>query len=247
MNQVGGSRGNVGEFDPREMARELTSVGCRAWLDVDRMGTGELLFETLAGAILDSKLAILCVSDEYAQSKNCKRELKYIIDKVEIPYIVVITGEKRSNWQRSALGLLTADTLYIDTTGDDKQTARESFKKIRITVAKALGVNTLKGRASVANANTANAIQEAAENGDAESQYRIGLKFALNHDVANAFEWCLKSATQGYVLAQVMLGDMYCSGDLLEVDLAVAMEWFSKAAVQGNDYAGKRLQTLKAD
>ena len=48
-------------------------------------------------------------------------------------------------------------------------------------------------------------------------------------DNKKAIEWWEKSAEQGYVQAQVMMGSVYLGGVRAEKDLAKADKWFNKA------------------
>jgi len=118
---------SVGACDPREVARYLTSNGYVSWLDADRLGSGEPLFANLVDAIRPSKLAIICVSDDYVVSANCAREVKFVI-KNNIPYIVVVVGsQQKSQWSNSEIGFLVGDSVYIETQGP-KDTSPEQRK-----------------------------------------------------------------------------------------------------------------------
>lgn len=58
---------------------------------------------------------------------------------------------------------------------------------------------------------------EAAAQGDAEAQYRLGLLYAAGDgvpkDVVQAIRWLRKAVDQGYVEAQRKLSEMYRAGD----------------------------------
>ena len=77
----------------------------------------------------------------------------------------------------------------------------------------------------------------AAENGDAEAQYNVGVCYSngygVEQDASKAVEWYKKSAEQGYVYAQYNLGICYFSGKGLEKDYDKAFEMMEKAADQG--------------
>ncbi|KAJ3070524.1 hypothetical protein HDU99_002659 [Rhizoclosmatium hyalinum] len=78
------------------------------------------------------------------------------------------------------------------------------------------------------------ALIEAAENGDAESQFRLGVKYDSSFDNieqndTEAFEWYFKAAQAGLAKAQNNLGAMYYKkGNYTE-----AAKWYQKAADQG--------------
>lgn len=93
---------------------------------------------------------------------------------------------------------------------------------------------------------------KAAEQGDAEAQYRLGCMFYegeaddIELDSEKAFAWFLKAAEQGHAQAQFYLGEMYALGEVDDVDskdasAASACAWYSKAAAQGHTAAQRCL------
>jgi TPR repeat protein len=74
----------------------------------------------------------------------------------------------------------------------------------------------------------------AAQQGNAEAQYRVGVEFNRVKRYQDAVLWLTKAATQGHVLAQTALGNMYLTGDQIPKDYAQALMWNTKAAEQGN-------------
>ena len=81
-------------------------------------------------------------------------------------------------------------------------------------------------------------LVEAAEQGDAEAQYKLGLCYDLakgvTEDDSKAVEWYTKAAEQGHVEAQYKLGLCYHYGDGVTQEMAKAIEWYTKAAEQGH-------------
>ncbi len=77
-----------------------------------------------------------------------------------------------------------------------------------------------------------------ADQGDAEAQFRLGLKYAAGEgealDNAQAAQWYLKAASQSHALAQFNLGMMYAQGQGMPRDDAKAVVWFQRAADQGD-------------
>ncbi|KAJ3295411.1 hypothetical protein HDU79_009244 [Rhizoclosmatium sp. JEL0117] len=119
-----------GPCDPRELARKLTASGYRTWLDVDRIKSGTPIFENLVDAIKPAKLAVICVSNEYAASENCMREF-WFLRELKIPYVLVAVGSDThetdgQKWHQSAVGFLSADKHCIDT----KRFSSEVYAKI---------------------------------------------------------------------------------------------------------------------
>ena len=74
---------------------------------------------------------------------------------------------------------------------------------------------------------------KAAEQGDAEAQYHLALKYAngegVEPDHAKGFEWMRKSAEQGDPAAQFSLYLSYERGLFVKRDQAQAAQWFEKA------------------
>jgi hypothetical protein len=91
--------------------------------------------------------------------------------------------------------------------------------------------------------------RKAAEQGNAEAQYNIGLcnyngyfnGRVMYEDVPTAVKWWKKAAAQGHELAQYMLGVCYTNGYIIGKDTRLAREYFRKAAAQGNIKAKKEL------
>lgn len=81
-------------------------------------------------------------------------------------------------------------------------------------------------------------IGSLAEQGDAEAQYLLGMKYDLGEDVveddAEALKWYLKSAGQGRADAQHRLGLMYELGLQVAKSDTEAAKWYQLAAEQGH-------------
>jgi CheY-like chemotaxis protein len=88
---------------------------------------------------------------------------------------------------------------------------------------------------------------EAAKNGDAESQFRLGIAyengFGVPRSDAEAVKWYLKSAEQGNVEAQSTMGLNYQFGMGVKKDVNEARQWYQKAAAQGDEAAIEQLET----
>jgi len=86
-------------------------------------------------------------------------------------------------------------------------------------------------------------LQHSANQGDANSQYRMGLLYTSNppQDYAEAAKWFRKSAKQGNRDAQYMLGISYYVGRGIGRDDVLARNWFQRAAEQGHPRAQYQL------
>lgn len=88
-------------------------------------------------------------------------------------------------------------------------------------------------------------IPKKAEQGNAEAQYQLGLRYLdgkdIQKDEVKAFEWFKKAAEQGHSKAQCALGYCYNKGQGIQKDEKKGVEWYSKSAEQGYDNAQKNL------
>jgi hypothetical protein len=87
-----------------------------------------------------------------------------------------------------------------------------------------------------------------AEQGDAESQFKLGSMYSrgkgVPQDYGEAVRWYRKSAEQGYAKAEYNLGSMYRDGKGVPQDYAEAERWCRKAAEQGDARAEEGLGFL---
>jgi len=81
-------------------------------------------------------------------------------------------------------------------------------------------------------------LEVAAEQGDMEAQFNLGLMYydgegtEVNYE--KALYWWEKAAEQGDVRAQFNVGSMYYDGEGTEVNYKKALYWYEKAAEQGD-------------
>ena len=80
-------------------------------------------------------------------------------------------------------------------------------------------------------------VRLAADQGDAEAQFNLGIAYANGQgvlkDEAEAVRWFRLAAEQGDAMAQFNLGIMYANGQGVLKDDAEAVKWFRLAAEQG--------------
>lgn len=77
------------------------------------------------------------------------------------------------------------------------------------------------------------AIQVAADKGDARAQYALGNHYEKIQSDVKAAEYWRKSAEQGYAPAQTALGSAYGRAVGVPMDISNAVAWYRKAAGQG--------------
>lgn len=83
------------------------------------------------------------------------------------------------------------------------------------------------------------AVMAAAEEGDADAQYKLGWMYSLGTDAPKDHEksaqWYGRAAEQGHSGAQVLLGINYEVGGLgVPQDYSKALYWYRRAAEQGD-------------
>jgi Protein kinase domain/Sel1 repeat len=91
-------------------------------------------------------------------------------------------------------------------------------------------------------ATSLDAYRKAAEHGDAEAQFRLGLMYlrgqGVQADKSVGFDWVHKAAAQGHAAAQNRLGNAYEDGAIgVHPNLVSASDWYARAAAQGNGFA----------
>lgn len=86
----------------------------------------------------------------------------------------------------------------------------------------------------------------AAEQGDAENQFNLGMQYLELNDYKQAIYWYKKAAEQNHLHAQVIIGCFYYMGEGVSKDWEEAAKWFKMAADQGNDEAMKKYRELRA-
>ena len=80
-------------------------------------------------------------------------------------------------------------------------------------------------------------LRKAAEQGDADAQFNLGLMYDIGkgvpQDYQEAVKWYRMAAEQGYADAQYFLGLSYATGEGVPENDAEAVKWYRKAAEQG--------------
>lgn len=102
---------------------------------------------------------------------------------------------------------------------------------------------------------TLETTQAAAEQGDPEAQFALGLKFSAAGGVTTNFDramfWYRKAADQSHALAQFNLGMMFARGQGLPKDDTAAVMWIRRSAEAGDAGAqfnlGSRYQRCSMD
>ena len=106
-------------------------------------------------------------------------------------------------------------------------------------VIRTLGVCVLLMFSNIAWAEGVDELWQMAQQGDAKAQAKLASLYLLGRegvekDETKAAEWMEKSANQGLVDAQVVMGAMYDRGVGVVADREKATQWYEKAAAQGH-------------
>lgn len=80
---------------------------------------------------------------------------------------------------------------------------------------------------------------DAAEKGDAEKAYMVGIGYyyawyGASKDYVKARQWLIKAAEGGHAYAPVKLGEIYRYGRGVPADPVEALKWYRKSAEKGN-------------
>jgi TPR repeat protein len=91
---------------------------------------------------------------------------------------------------------------------------------------------------------------QAANGGDPDAQYELGLRYVsgqgVEEDHVKALAWYKKAASGGNVQAMTNIGVIYQTGDGVEKNQSEAVKWFRQAADRGDQGALKALQVILA-
>ncbi|XP_071115734.1 uncharacterized protein [Haliotis cracherodii] len=93
------------------LQRHLSSAGYSCWLDVGQMGGGDKLFEKIDRGIRAATVVLCCVTDNYASSPNCNREvnLAVTLGKPIIPLLL-----EKCTWPPAgSMGPIFSEYLFI--------------------------------------------------------------------------------------------------------------------------------------
>ena len=56
----------------------LLAHGFQVWMDVDQMSDRDNIFDSMAAAVEQASVVVVCISQEYVQSENCRMECQYV-------------------------------------------------------------------------------------------------------------------------------------------------------------------------
>ena len=92
-----------------EVKNRLQASGYRVWMDLEQMGGSTL--ETMAKAVEDSSVVLICVSERYKESPNCHSEAEYAYQlRKDIIPLMMQRKYRGDGW----LGMLVGTKLWFD-------------------------------------------------------------------------------------------------------------------------------------
>ncbi|KAK7503510.1 hypothetical protein BaRGS_00005049 [Batillaria attramentaria] len=97
--------GAVGYGDPRDIKDYLETKGIKCWIDVERVGLHGL-FEDIGEGLVNAKVVLVCVSDQYAASNNCVVEFRFVANTLKLPVVLAVVGSG-CKWRATEVGALS--------------------------------------------------------------------------------------------------------------------------------------------
>ena len=92
-----------------EVKNRLQASGYSVWMDLEQMGGSTL--EAMAKAVENSSVVLVCVSQKYKESPNCRSEAEYAYQlRKDIIPLMMQRNYKADGW----LGMLVGTKLWID-------------------------------------------------------------------------------------------------------------------------------------
>lgn len=108
-----------------KMNNELKKRGYKTWIDVEQMSSN--LFDDMADAVEKASVILICYSEEYRKSANCRLEAEYAFKQNKpMVFVRLQQGYKPEGW----IGLMIGQRLYVDLSADsDFQKAINDINK----------------------------------------------------------------------------------------------------------------------
>ena len=106
-----------------EVKKRLQASGYRVWMDLEQMGGSTL--EAMAKAVENSSVVLICLSQKYKESPNCRSEAEYAYQlRKDVVPLMMQHKYKADGW----LGMLLGTKLWFDFR--NKQGIEESMVKL---------------------------------------------------------------------------------------------------------------------
>ncbi|XP_055863720.1 uncharacterized protein LOC106053574 [Biomphalaria glabrata] len=117
------------EVSPNRIIADVKKLGYKCWHSKDKTE----FMDEMAKALMDAKIFMAFISNNYVENETCCNLFRFAIQTLKKPIILVAVGDNME-WQRSSLGILTADILYVNMTqssryGSKIQELTEALRK----------------------------------------------------------------------------------------------------------------------
>ncbi len=224
--------------------------GYRLWYD-EGIDPGTEWDANIAEHIESCGYFIAFISENYLASENCKDELSFARELDKQRLLVYLGDVKLPSGMRMRLGRLQAIHMYTYSNADDFYDKLYSADRIVTCQNRKLPEEAAQETEEVSvwpvpktvtpvmyASEAEKKYRAAAEAGDTEAQYHLGLCFdfadGVQEDKSAAFAWYRRAAEQGHADSQFRVGWFYSFGDIFAHNYAEAVKWYRRAAEQGN-------------
>ncbi|XP_060066669.1 uncharacterized protein LOC132546957 [Ylistrum balloti] len=120
--------GAVGKGDPRKIKSYLDSRGICCWLDVEQVNVNDQLFARIAKGLSEARVMVACVSDEYAKSDTCVREMKFATQ-LNLPIVIAVVGTG-TGWLNTEIGLLATTYPKVNFQNNPNEETMETLFRL---------------------------------------------------------------------------------------------------------------------
>ena len=105
------------------------------------------MFEQLAGALKETKMVVACVSDQYANSVNCRMEFQFAFRSLQKPVLPLVVGTG-SEWNKSVVGIMISVDEQLQPISLQELGTESDFKSVIERIVEKVG-DILKTEVSV--------------------------------------------------------------------------------------------------
>ncbi|XP_052093537.1 uncharacterized protein LOC127729717 [Mytilus californianus] len=124
--------GSIGYGDPRVMKTHLEKNGIRCWMDIEQMGKYGL-YQDITVGLQNSRVLVICVSDEYLESDACMMEARFGVHNLYLPIVVCIVGTGKL-WKESEVSLMIKKQPELSTIIKMQKETPDVYDKVLIAV-----------------------------------------------------------------------------------------------------------------
>jgi hypothetical protein len=222
------SRKNLEKVKAIKMEIEK-STGAECWMDLEGIESGSTQFtQDIVDGINNCRVFLFMLSEYSQASEFALRELNFVMkkaktDKLKHVIIVNIDDCKMSDEFEFIYGL-------TDTIAWLNQPQRE---KLLRDLKRWFDLDT---HTSISTTSTLSSSIKKEDPANPVYQHRQGLRYlngdGVPQDYLEAVRWFKKAAEQGFLLSQILLGNIYFNGDGMPQDYSEAVKWYRKATEQ---------------